>query len=759
MIQRNYFAALAAAAISLSGVSALAQQTWQVSGGVANVALNDSNIKSVDMSINFNGVVPANTDQIGAAVGLRVSPKSNLTIFVQDGYLREIIKGNVQISSGMTVVRNGRRVTLPALEVRPNGNLANYGLKIGPVGTKLEYFNLVSGGAALHRKLGKLTVAYYDMLVGKDLAAALNEPQLEELSVGIFGLIADIKMISGNPNDPDPVLPEPSMGDGPVDVKMSRYGDGTAGNVIQITRSGGRVAFSGGTESCNVGNVDIDWKPKPDVRHPVIGQGMYRLTVKTRNGVNFDRMEMLSVSWLKQGFLALNDPTCNAGGSPACTNTASGQTLFINCTDIYGSSLNASQGTGTGSIRVRTEVNALTGGIINGGTWPAMTYTDAFTGRLNCLESDLSLTNFPGAQFFFEGYYFTAGTGGTSTTPGIGGDLNMYNQIGNRRGTLSFGTQWTFSANAEGLIYGVILDRWVTLSGASSTTAQPRTEGDAIIAVKVTNLNNGFYHYEYAVYNFTIHRKIREFAIPLIEGSTVQNVEFRDPDGDATNGWTGAQNGPFFVFNTPSSGGTSNPLKWCELYNFAFDANIAPLGTNALRLGLNDAGGAGAPNDIYGNLSSPPPGLMDMTSISTNMGSWIGGNLASVAGSDNSYYHAKQDLGGDFEFPIQILMDSTAPITNPSLIELKIEANADADSRQMEVQLYDRVNPGWVTIGTHLVGTSDVVTTSTTSSTPSRFIDPATRLIKARINVTDGSAETAQAIEIKLDKVQYRFVR
>lgn len=761
MIQRNYFAALAAAAITLSGVSALAQQTWQVSGGVANVALLDSNIKSVDMTVNFSGLVPANTDQIGPAFGLKVSPRSTLTIFVQNGILQEIVKGTVTTSSGLVISRNGRKVSVPSLEIRPNGNLASYGLTAGPAGTKLEYFTFVAGGGALYRKLGKLTMAYYDMLIGHDLALALNQPDLEGLAFGTFGIIADIRMTGGNPNDPDPVLPESNgMEDGPVDVKMSRYGDSTAGTVQQMARSGGRVAFSGGTESCNVGNVNIDWKAKPDVRHPVIGQGMYRLTVKTRNGVNYDRMEMLSVSWLKQGFLALNDPTCNAGGTPACTNSTSGAALNINCTDIYGSSLNATQSSGSGQIRIRTEVNPLTGGITNGGVWSTMTFPDAFTGRLNCLESDLSLANFPGAQFFFEGYYITAGTGGPdANTPGVGGDLNLYNQIANRRGTLSFGSSWTFSANAEGLIYGVILDRWVTLSGASSTTAQPRTEGDAIIAVKVTNLNNGFYHYEYAIFNFNVNRKIREFAVPLIEGSTVQNIEFRDPDADGTNGWNGAVSGPFMVFNTPSSGGTSNPIKWCELYNFSFDANIAPGGNNALRLGLNDAGGAGAPSDIFGTLSSPPPGLVSMNNIATNMGTYMAGNLASVSDSDNSFYQAKQDFGSETEFPIQITMDSTCPITNPSLIELKVESKGDSDSRGVEIQLFDRLNPAWVTIGSGLSGTTKTTITGSTSSSPSRFVDPTTRLIRARINVTDGSSETAQPIQIYIDKAQYRFVR
>ena len=756
MIQRNYFAALAAAAIALSGVSAFAQQTWQVTGGVANVALLDSNIKSVDMTVNFSGIVPANTDQIGTAIGLRVSPKSSLTIFVENGILQEIIKGSVTTTSGMTISRNGRKVSFPGLEIRPNGNLASYGLKAGPAGSKLEYFTFVAGGASLHRKLGKLTVAYYDMLIGRDLAASLNEPSLEGLAFGTFGIIADIKMIGGNPNDPDPEIPPYNpYEDAVVDVKMSRYGDSSAGNIAQMARSGGRVAFSGGTESCNVGAINIDWRAKPDVRHPVIGQGLFRLTNYTRNAVAYTRMEMLSASWLKQGFLALNDPSCHAGGTPACVNPGTGSLLGLNCTDIYGASLNASQSTtSTGGIRVRSEVNPLTGGIINGGVWPTMVFPDAFTGRVNCLESDLSLTNFPGAQFFFEGFYITAGTGGTATTPGTGGDLNLYNQIGSRRGTLTFGTSWTFSPNAEGLIYGVILDRWVTLSGATSTTALPRTEGDAIIAVKATNLNNGFWHYEYAVYNFSVHRKIREFAIPLIEGSTIQNIEFRDVDADGTNQWSGAASGPFMVFSTPSVGG--NPLKWCEMYNFSFDANIAPGGNNSLRLGLNDAA---APSDIYGNLSSPPPGLADMQSIATDMGIYVSGDLTSIAGSDNVFYRAKQDFSGDFEYPIQINMNSTAPITNPSLIELKVESKSDSDARGVEIQLFDRLNPAWVTIGGGSSGTTKTTITVSTSSSPSRFIDPTTKLIKARINVTDGSSETSQAIEIMLDKVQYRFVR
>ena len=85
-------------------------------------------------------------------------------------------------------------------------------------------------------------------------------------------------------------------------------------------------AYSFGTSSVNVGNVNLDWiDGSPN--HPVIGQNMFRL----KDG----RFEQIGQSWLKHGFCALQLLGCGA-----CA-TQAGCLSFLKpgCRDPYSASL------------------------------------------------------------------------------------------------------------------------------------------------------------------------------------------------------------------------------------------------------------------------------------------------------------------------------------------------------------------------------------------------------------------------------------
>jgi len=57
-----------------------------------------------------------------------------------------------------------------------------------------------------------------------------------------------------------------------------------------------------GTDSCNRGEVDLDWFALPSNDHPVIPQNLYRMSGGTNNN---DRFEQIGQSSVKHAFTAL----------------------------------------------------------------------------------------------------------------------------------------------------------------------------------------------------------------------------------------------------------------------------------------------------------------------------------------------------------------------------------------------------------------------------------------------------------------------
>jgi hypothetical protein len=118
------------------------------------------------------------------------------------------------------------------------------------------------------------------------------------------------------------------------------------------------------------------------------------------------------------------------------------------------------------------------------------------------------------------------------------------------------------------------------------------SEGLFVLSAKATSLGGGIYHYEYAVENLTNNRGAQSFTVPMPAGTVVTNVGFHDVDyhsGEPFDGtdWTptvGATS-VSWATTTYDVNPNANALRWGTLYNFRFDANIAP-GFATITIGL-----------------------------------------------------------------------------------------------------------------------------------------------------------------------------
>ncbi len=329
---------------------------------------------------------------------------------------------------------------------------------------------------------------------------------------------------------------------------------------------GGITAFSVGTKSCNTGTCQLNWISSTN-DHPVIGQNMFRL----KDG----RFEQVGQSWLKHGFTALQQTLCGT-----CQASSSGAYLGVNCSDPYSASLNGSQT----RLGPKFEVNPVTGDYpyppTNGSTTG-----DAIFKRLQVHNTDLDPTLNTGAQYWVEAVYVSWDDASTG---------NLKNNYSYRPITVS-GTSPTFTialtgSTARGL---AAIEAWKAVDPTITLTSIG-VAGDGAIEVgaKVTQLGPSLWHYEYGVMNINSWRAVGSFSVPIPSGATITNIGFHDVDyhsGEPIVGtdWTPTVMADQVLWTTETyaANPNANSLRWGTLYNFRFDANIAP-GTGTVTMGL-----------------------------------------------------------------------------------------------------------------------------------------------------------------------------
>lgn len=326
------------------------------------------------------------------------------------------------------------------------------------------------------------------------------------------------------------------------------------------------VAYSIGTEICNLGDENAEWIAASN-RHPVIAQNLYRL----KN----DRMEQIGMSWLKHGFASVNGNACGA-----CQHPGSSSLLGVGCSDPYGSGLNGDQdgSGGVGGLGPRHEVNASTGEFL----WPYGDQGmsgDAIYKRLQVHVEDVDPALNPGARYFVEGQYVTM----DEALAGNGANNPSYREVGvDNDLTLDF--LFPTQPERDALLAWQDIDPTVEIADVEID------EGDGItglmrLAAKVLQLEGGMWSYEYALHNINSHRSAQAFSVPLPSGVLPANVGFHDVDyhsgepydlTDWSTGGIGPANAVTWSTASFGSNPDANALRWGTTYNFRFEAAAPP---------------------------------------------------------------------------------------------------------------------------------------------------------------------------------------
>ena len=331
-------------------------------------------------------------------------------------------------------------------------------------------------------------------------------------------------------------------------------------DILNVAPAGGIDAIAIGTESCNLGNAVCNWISNTNA-HPVIRQNAYRYKAVNGSG----RFEQVGLSWCKNAFSSLQLSACCT-----CQPGGDGSHLGVGCSDPYGSGLNGDQS----NPEPNYMINAHTGAF----TYPPnnVAVSGAVARRCQIASTDVENTG-TGTRYFGEGHYVTA-------DDALAGNQN--NNVSYREMTCASGS-FAFTGTTQRTLPAI--RAWaVAESGVTLTDVQVSGDGLITVGSKATSLGGGTWHYEYAVYNMNSDRNVGSFSVPCPVGATVTNIGFHDVgyhDNDGSGSanfsgtdWVGtfASGAVTWACETQAQNALANAIRWGSLYNFRFDANVAP---------------------------------------------------------------------------------------------------------------------------------------------------------------------------------------
>ncbi|HVT10892.1 MAG TPA: hypothetical protein VHE55_01390 [Fimbriimonadaceae bacterium] len=666
----------------------------EITGGKTMVSFYPAVLEANGLKVVWNSSAEGDKTRSEPSYGFQID-FSNLKYELNNGRVSRFDGGSFSHKGGFKLVSGKNSVDADQFIINPSTNLAD-GLEL-VVDTKKEAytaFNLLHSSATYMFKERQVVDGNLDLVITLRCAQELGRPDLAGMTIGYLKVIGNSDPIDGGdyPTEPkaDTSGPAPQ---GNLDLALSDMG-----GISWIAHTGsypnGLNALTAYTTSCNVGSVNVPWNPPMATTHPGIILSLYM--------VNNGRFEQIGTSWVKHGFYATNTNQCGV------CNTSGGYYLGPACSDTYGGGNNDDQYYLSG----RDEWNAFTGVWTCQGSWFSNYVNDCTrrnTGsglsstdhRLTARDADLGVS---GAQYYYEARYMNPN------------DINTYNNLASRTCTMHWtGSQWSFNTTDSAEVQGPAINRW----GEKRALAQPNTEGDVIVAVQTTNLGGGNWHYEYAVYNHTSDRQVRQFTVPMPSGRTVSNIGFRDIDQTSTNDWAGSYTGDTVTWSTDTYGSSSaNPLKYGTVYNFWFDANIPPVDSSA-QLGLFKPGSG--PDTTAA--TKAPVLLGPVDSFQVVNGILNNGNLASLQHWDGD----RVEITGSAASSSGVIVTATSPTSTPTELIIGVVSRIGVGSslRQVQsIQLWNYNTSAWEQVDSRLAQASDTMTNVAITSDPGRFVGP-----------------------------------
>ncbi len=588
-----------------AGLAADQRHIYTAHGGTAWIVFDQWTLK--ELGWNVTTVGKKYQDHVGDELTFTVQPSSTLQVETVKGVHEGTVSGTARTTGALLLTGLGDRVVI--------GNLA---IGVGASGVWTVTSNL--GGQDDRRVVFELPSVMTDfsaaqqnlrlvgeLSVAESWANELGFPGTAGIVIGVMTVdaslrpsgtaapIEDAKSVRSTEADRTGA---PSSDEGTVaGVIGSDVIIGNLQSVIRFGRVGDITAYSVGTNACNIGDERASWIAHTN-DHPLIISNMYRL----KDG----RFEQIGMSWVKHGFYAVSQSLCG----PCLDPVPFGTSLGVGCSDPYSAYLNGVQD----NMSLRSDANAHTGYFPY--PWTAPEPKPVIGKRLQVHDVDIDPTLNQGARYFVEGHYVhpddcAAGTQNNSAS---------YRPVAVVTEAPPDQPPWppnTYNVFVTGVTQRQqpAVRAWQdTDSSVMETDIQVPGEGLFILAAKATDLDNGFWHYEYALQNLNSDRSAGSLSVPLPRGAVVQNIGFHDVDYhsgeiyDLTD-WPATVEGGTITWSTESNdvNPNANALRFDTIYNFWFDANVGP-GSTVVIIGLFKPG---EPDEVAARITGPSLDFLD----------------------------------------------------------------------------------------------------------------------------------------------------
>ncbi len=615
-----FAASTSTASTSQANAPAAQHQLWAAWGGTVEVRWNRDLAADVGMHI---------ASAREALPGLSMRGRDRFTVrragsiefHVEGGYFRGFDGGSLQAAGGYTIeLANGDRLDFVDFRLVPSANdplILDFVGKDGQVWFYIDrlMYELLDNDT-------KLSVGAMDMRISPALAKRIGHPETAGWAIADLAMTTDVQTqgsgampMASNPHWPGDAAP--NGGTYQADLFMWNFfmqysrcqgctGNAGTGSVVFTPTSRLKNNVNAGSLNETIPNqgalgtsaalwtAGIVWNtkftgstpPYNNDQHPYLIWNLYR--------TNADgRLEQIGRSGVKHAWLTTNASCLDS------TAEHDSHILGRGCLDTYGTGNNDT----SSDLGPRSEIVPATGiwgrcgSIYDPGCVGLSTASPngSYDQRLIVKEQQISPTVNPGASFLFESWYVARE------------DINIYNSMATRSGAPSYNSTWNPGGDAAGIgstgsdptpapsgsyKLGPAIDRWVDPANPGTMERNKELavhEGHAKLAVKVKDLGNGTWRYDYALMNVDFARAVTSgtnpnirvernngfdsFAVPVPEDAVVSATWFSDGDTNAGNDWTASTNGGRVTWIAPAG----NTLNWGTLFSFSITVNKSPV--------------------------------------------------------------------------------------------------------------------------------------------------------------------------------------
>ncbi len=533
---------------------------WQATGGEADLRFIYNIFSIYGTKVNPAPEFP-NKHWSANHLVFPIDKSSHLNLQIPYGIIEKVTNGSLKIAANLSFSHLNKNVVIESLILEPvkvfnSSDLVNFIVKDNN-GNELFTASSIHIELDLDKKL--LKMSNIDLVATQKFAQLLNQPQLANqvvAQVHTYSKLIIPELAITSPKNiqaltcvSNPIWPPA----GDVDVTLLDI------NFIAYLGDVGpdKIVITPAASLKNIGTADVAWyqkfsgnsPPYNTDQHPYLNWSIYREVD--------NRFEQIGLSGIKHAFYTINSNCACPGG----------HVLGLGCEDVYGTGNNDSDN----ALGPREELDAFSGVWKNCGSYfdpmpctGSQQNTSNQPGQNRLLARKDQLTDANNTSIYFQAWYV------------IRDDINIFNSMGYRTiAPTPNGSGWDINTGPT-FSNGAALDNYVppnTSSAMQASKTVNTSEGHLTVAIKVTDLGNGNYRYNYAIENYDYDPRFSQFRIPMPNSTAFSNPVFSDSDDNSLNDWAFSLNNNEFKV----TGDSSNEQDWGMLFSFSFTVAAPPI--------------------------------------------------------------------------------------------------------------------------------------------------------------------------------------